>query len=289
MFCPPGYTPASDLWDRFLKKRKHDITSAAIRHYHSSDFQPKIVRGSPLDICEHVFLKLLSACGPYLAAPDGRTMKLAAPQLNDVSILFVVAEYRYSATFLFQGSQTKDSSESVRKIAGPNFKVFDGPLNGLAWWRDRYPIKAIGKLKSIGGVQPIDTFHCLPLFFERERFQIVEQLPAWASGNDLLNDNDVIVRKFSGWSICLSKNGVRAFMDGLETKFLISENVVSKPVDRSKGRPPKVAAALADFQSVFPLGRKGTLKSMLHEIETATGRIYSESTLKRVLKKVNSE
>ncbi|MEP2890522.1 hypothetical protein [Tateyamaria sp.] len=60
MFCPEGYVSLAELWDQYREKRLRDFYDSASEHYANEDFTVAFVRGSPLDICEHVFLKTIS-------------------------------------------------------------------------------------------------------------------------------------------------------------------------------------------------------------------------------------
>lgn len=76
MFCPVGFRPAAALWIEFLEHRLEATYASTVMHYRKSDFLAALVRGSPLDICEHNFLKTLAAVGFHLASSSGEVMRV---------------------------------------------------------------------------------------------------------------------------------------------------------------------------------------------------------------------
>ncbi len=71
MFCPVGYRSVAELWKEFSKIRLETIYTSTVAGYNKPNFKASFTRGSPLDICEHVFLKSLCEVGLHLASPAG--------------------------------------------------------------------------------------------------------------------------------------------------------------------------------------------------------------------------
>ena len=197
MFCPVGFTSVAELWWKYREKRVEGFYISATRYFHSTDFHAIATRGSPLDICEHTFLRSISMFGLCLAAPDGRLIKIHAPLEDGYKSLFSVLDFSTSAYNAAAVKLEEETDDLVLQIAGLAYTSWDGIKIEKSWWREHYPLGAYKyELSSL-------RFHCLPICFERERYCVVEQLPPWAFRMGNANDLKVIVKHFGGWAICL--------------------------------------------------------------------------------------
>lgn len=137
MFCPPGYTTLAELWDRFQKERLQSFYISATRHYDQPDFTTAFVRGSPLDICEHVFLKSVADIGICLASMDGRIFKFYAPLEDGRPALFSEVPPGISTDHVVFAKEETGNTMEIDKIAGGKFSAWDGTYSEPELWGAR--------------------------------------------------------------------------------------------------------------------------------------------------------
>ena len=279
MFCPLGYQSVAELWDIFRKKRLAMTYMSATRHYHAVEFDAGSVRGSPLDICEHTFLKSLSMMGLFLASPQGQVIKLHAPMSEGEKSLFSVLHYSASSYNAAAASIETGSKELVKQVAGPFYQSWEEEIIRPTWWRERYPlIDALSKA-NFEEQLPI-MFHCLPFCFERWGYTVVRKLPPWAGIYGAANKIEKIVENFGGWAICLSDPAVKEWQPFLDGKPAYPDAQSAVSLGDKSGRPSKLGAAYSFFERMgFD---KGTLSwaQLRAKISRETGDSPSDKTLR---------
>lgn len=284
MYCPVGYTTIAELWDRFRKERLASYYVSATKHYHKPDFTLAFVRGSPLDICEHVFLKSVSRIGVCVASPAGRVLKLYSPLKDGRISLFSVMTPASSAMNALASENETGSTEIVDQIAGHRFQAWHGEHDEVELWRKSYPIRDIGSLNRNSLHLETLRFHCLPVCFERQGYKVVDKAPTWAEHLAGQGPAFEIASRFKGWSICMSDEKLEDWRPYLEGKPVYKNDVEENAPENSVGRPSKQGQALIDWDMALPNGFDGGMKVALRKIKAATGNTYSESTMRRALR-----
>lgn len=289
MFCPEGYVSLAELWDQYRQKRLRDFYETASEHYASRDFHVAFVRGSPLDICEHVFLKSVSQIGVCLAAPDGQVMSVYSPLYDGSISLLSVLAVSASATASTMNELEPENAIDLGMYAGRFYRSWLGEAHEEALWRQTYPVLSSPNAKQWEKIESGLGFHGLPMCFERDRFVINNTLPPWTLCRQSIANVELLTQNFGGWAICMARENLNAWQPYLDGKGVYPDQVRFGSCARSMGRPDKQSDALQDYQNTFPEGHDCTLKAALRKIEMTTGNLYSESTIRRALKPATKE
>lgn len=284
MFCPEGYVTLAELWDQYRAKWLRDFYDSASENYANNNFAAAFVRGSPLDICEHVFLKSVSQVGVSLASPSGQVMSVHAP-LDDGSIsLLSVLAVNASATASIVNELDSENTIDLEVYAGSFYRPWPGEAHEEALWSETYPVLSSSNSKQWAKTASSLRFHCLPMCFERDRFVVTKSLPPWTRHRKSTADAELLAQNFGGWAILMARGDLNSWQPYLKGKGVYPDQVHIGSGPRGTGRPEKQSDALRDYQKAFPKGHDCVLKAVLQQIEMTTGNLYSESTMRRALK-----
>jgi len=205
VFCPDGYIPAAKLWEDYVSENLELIYERATSYYSSENFQAWCSRGSPIDICEHLFLVALSSAGCSLASPSGQILNYHVRYDDHYTNVFQKV-FPTSAGWQFAALDLANMEDYVpRRIEGSFFEPWQSDKHNNKAHAQRYPRPKKGmdvfSPWPYGGCQ----FHSLPIFYERESFRVVQRPPPWtAETSDPFFEKDLI-ENFGGWAFCLSK------------------------------------------------------------------------------------
>lgn len=282
MFCPEGFVSLAELWGRYRERRLHDFYVSSAEHYASEDFSAAFVRGSPLDICEHIFLKSTSQCGLHLCSPDGRSMKVYAPLVDGHASLCSVHSVVGSA-WRWDEHQKEADDRNDQTAEARYFLPWHGHPSEDALWSEAFPAAPSENLKRWKKTAERLRFHCLPLCYERPRYTVVKELPPWSQNIKTKGEISLLVENFGGWSICMSDADAEDWQPYLDGQPVYADQMQSVRREQLSGRPRLQEAALKDFDLTFPNGANLPWKAIPHEIESKTGNRYSESTIRRAL------
>lgn len=291
MFAPVGYTPLSMLWDQFLEARLETVYRSAANHYASDQFFPTLVRGSPLDIAEHVFMGLMWKCSLHAASANGDIVKIHTRIEDGVPGLFtqippIKAAYDAIATEL----NCKDRKE-IEAVASSTFEEWDYESSDIEPWRKAYPTIP-DKLKDFQSIQMHRLrFHTLPICFERGRFVVVNALPPWAAYLRNNRDQEVLVEHLGGKAICVPDEKLSGWADVLsgKTPILDSEFSRESASDTHVGRPTKIPKAIEAYKELFPDGHTCSWKEAVQIVNDNLGESISVQTLRRAVNAIGTE
>lgn len=121
MFSPPGYRPLSGLWDEFLHHRLDSIYRAVADFYAGPEFDGNAVRGTPLDICEYQFLRVMSNLNPVLASTDGHVMKIHDETNDGGDHLFALVPPYQSAGYVKALASQQGTPDELHHLGGEFF------------------------------------------------------------------------------------------------------------------------------------------------------------------------
>ncbi|MBV1865990.1 MAG: hypothetical protein KUG74_16365 [Rhodobacteraceae bacterium] len=291
MFAPLGYTPLSMLWDQFLDARLEAVYRSTSTHYASDEFNPELVRGSPLDITEHVFCSLMWECWPHAASPNGNLVRIHTRFQDGVPGLFtqvspIQSSYDASYAEIEQGHR-----KEINTVAGATFEEWDcEPLEKVHWTKT-YPLIP-DSLERIQGSQLAKLrFHTLPICFERGRFVIVRKLPYWADSVNDNRDQEVLVEHLGGRAICVADDKLIGWDDILSGKTPILESEFSRrpEPETSVGRPAKLPKVITAYKARFPNGHSCAWKKAVLIISADLGETVSMQTLRRAVNLIRAE
>ncbi|KAJ01454.1 hypothetical protein [Sulfitobacter mediterraneus] len=291
MFAPVGYTPLSMLWDQFVANRIDAIYHSASETYTSEKFVAPLVRGSPLDIAEHIFSSLMWKCWPHAASSDGTVLRVHSRFEDGVPGLFTqIAPYRSCFDAVVAEMEHKNRDE-IDAIAGLTFEEWGFEPEEASQWDNVYPAQAntdlplpkdrIGKLR----------FHTLPICFERGRFTIVEKLPHWARTVKNNRDQEILVDRLAGWALCVPDTALEGWGKVLSGDTPILEGEVSTTAgsDSQIGRPSKIPRAVTAYQSIYPDGHSCSWKDAAESVGEDMGESISVQTLRRAIDVINGK
>lgn len=284
MFCPEGYVSIAELWDQYREKRLRDFYVSAAEHYLSDDFLEAYVRGSPLDICEHVFLRSVSKCGLCLASPVGQVAKIHAPLEDGRASLLSVLSASGSSSEWTAHELDRDQTADGITLEARGFMPWDEDSQDEGKWSASYPPLRDADFEGWKKIVDHLPFHCLPLCFERPRYTLTKTLPPWSQGIRNKGDLMLLVENFGGWAICMTETSVESWQPYLKGKGVYLDQLQIKRRNSSPGRPGRQSAAVRDFRITFPKGRDIPWKTVPDRIEAVTGNLYSESTLRRAVR-----
>ena len=250
MFCPVGYRSAAEIWHEFRKKRLPAVYESASQAYldHQTNFS--LLRGSPLDICEFIFLNSLCEVGFYLSSPLGNIVRVFVSFEDERQSIFSVltphdSAYNYAAAGL---ENVYDAS--AKKIEGNEYSSWKYEVAERDSWSKNYPILTKEEFEAnlVDGF--LIQFHTLPRFFIRSAYMIANHLPPWAI--DYANNLEIfpIIEHYAGWSICIDEATFQGewkeYLSG--RKPIILDNAATERV--AKAGRPRLEKAYSAFASM---------------------------------------
>jgi len=210
MFCPPEYIPALRLWDQYVLDHFAFVYDHATRHYASSGFQAWASRGSPVDICEHLFTSALTSAGVSLASPQGQVVDFYTQYVDHFSNLFQKV-YPFEAAAEFAAIELWDEDQyQLYRVEGQFFTPWSAEKSDNEAFQKMYPLLSEGQKLSSHWPYGTTRFHSLPMFYERDSFRVVSNPPSWAADVSAEYFGRRLCEEFGGWAICLSK---QVFLD----------------------------------------------------------------------------
>lgn len=282
MFSPEGYISLARLWDSYRKERLANFYVRTAQTYANRELDPQSPRGSPLDICEHIFLKSITMCGLHIAAPDQRIMSLHTTLTDDHPSACSVLPVSTSA-WRWAAHKLDVEASDAEPYFSPQFVPWHGTDNDMEFWTEAYPEMSLKELASESNRLEKLRYHCLPLCFERPSFTIAKKRPPWSFDLKHSGDIDVILDSFAGWSLCMSLKNAASWQPYLKGRGVYPDEVSFSTSQNAVGRPQKQEEALQDYKRTFPDGHPGSLRSAVDVIWATTKNRYSVSTLSRAL------
>lgn len=280
MFCPVGYRSAAELWHEYRQRRLPFVYLSATKAYGEHETSFMLFRGSPLDICEFLFLYSLSSVGFCLASPLGNIARVFIVFEDDRPSLFSVLTPDASAYFYAAAGLDKVIDSSLRRIEGSQFAPWQHELEELGSWVKTYPVFTVDELE----INLADGFmiqhHTLPRYFIRPSYLIASDVVPWAS--DHANDPEIqpILQNYSGWSICINEATYQGewqeYLNG--RKPVLAGNTTNEKTARP-GRP-RLESAYAAFSTMgFDKGNLSWAQTRA-KIRRDTGEDPSDKTLR---------
>lgn len=282
MFAPVGYTPLSVLWDQFLEARIDAVYQSVSTYYASDGFDALRVRGSPLDITEHLFCELMWKCGLRASRPDGLVLNMHTRFQDGVVGLFSqISPYRSTHDAIITQMECGNRDE-IDLVAGRYFQEWHGEHTEPREWTASYPELAEYPTRIKDDALAGLKFHTLPICFERERYVIVKKLPFWARFVENTRDVEWLVEGLGGSSLCVPNEKLKGWRDILDGSTPTLDVDLNRPVDENKvGRPAKVPKVVAVLGELYPNGWVGPWKQVIRNIEEAIGDSVGKSTVRR--------
>lgn len=205
MFCPVGFRSAAELWDEFLTRRFESIYNETTQGYHRPDYQAFFTRGSPIDVCEHVFLKSLSNVGVHISSPTGDVLKLHVRMQDAKPNLFSSARIYESALWAAGVKIEGEHKPSYDLLENANFKEWHAEASEHSKLSESYPLATdVDELtkRNLGWGTP---HHSLLHHIQRETFTIFEATPLWAGKTASSAHVKPLLNNYAGWAICLDE------------------------------------------------------------------------------------
>lgn len=250
MFCPAGYHPAAALWIEFVEARLESIYATSVAHYNSVDFHAGFVRGSPLDICEHYFLKTLATVGFHLAAPTGQVVRIHILMRDGHDNLLTVLD-PYGSAWSKTAMMVEAEKTEVQDVALPSgFTSWEHEAHDHDAWAIAYKSERAFPKGVVLAPYADLQHHTFPFHFERHSYLITGHVPKFAFASSLSPNVRPILENFAGWSLCLDDQTYHSeWMDYLFTrKQLYPKGGVDASL--SSGGRPRLTEAYAAFEAM---------------------------------------
>ncbi len=287
MFAPEGYTPLSMLWDQFIDAKIDAVYRSSANFYSSEGFDPKLIRGSALDITEHIFLSLMWKCWLHAASSDGQVMKIHSRIQDGVPGIFTqISPYR--SAYDVEVTQSKcGHRDEIDQIAGHTFTEWDSDENNKVEWRERYPPLPSSEAKISDHHLSRMKFHTLPVCFERGRFMIVRKLPYWAQFVHNNRDQEVLVEHLGGRAIVVPDKSLEGWDKILSGESPVLEDELLRTVKENKfGRPAKQAKAYEAYRNLYPNGHTCGWKEVEAAVSSEVGESVHRQTIRRAIESI---
>jgi len=250
MFCPVGFRSASELWDEFLAARFESTYADVTQGYRRVNFIASLTRGSPIDVCEHIFLKSLAAVGIHVASPEGQVMKLHVRMEDDQPNLFSSSGIYRSALYCAAVEIDSNNLESQEIIDESVFESWDGEASDNVRLAETYPLVADvdeRKKKKLGWNV---RHHSLLHHIRRQSFTITGSVPMWATDTAGASQVAPILAHYSGWAVCLDQDTCdNRWQDYHAGKIELYPTDVSDATVSQTGRP-RLSAAFDAFAAM---------------------------------------
>lgn len=274
MFAPEGYTPLAELWETYREARLQAVRKTSVAHYSKPDFKQEVTRGSPLDICEYMFLKSISLCSLSVASHDGQVMKFSTVLKDGTNSILTVLPPVFALWATTAEKVEQRTEKETTKWGGNLFQSAD--LEQENFYADRYPSEPKNELEQF------HLHHSLPICFYRRHFIIADKLPTWAQASSKdTAEWDWAIKYFAGWSLVLSDTALETWRPFLEGKSPIETDLIVS--SSGPGRPRKRETAVEAFLQIYPSGTQDPWKEILRQIKLRGGVDASVETLKRGL------
>lgn len=271
MFCPVGFRSAAELWEEFLARRFESIYIETTQGYHRPDYQAFFTRGSPVDVCEHVFLKSLSTVGFHISSPTGDVLRLHVRMQDGKPNLFSTARIYQSALWAAAIEIEGEGKPSYDALEKANFKAWYAEASEHSKLSEAYPLANDVDERSKRNLGWGTPHHSLLHHIQRETFTILEESPLWAGKTASSAQVKPLLRNYGGWAICLDDvTYANAWPDYLAGKvsFYPSDNIDGSASQIGR---PRMAAAHAAFEAMdFDKGDLTWLQ-LVERIERETG------------------
>lgn len=271
MFCPVGYRSAAELWIEFLQHRLESANDAAVESYNRPRFVPSLTRGSPLDICEHIFLRALSDVGIHLASPAGDIARVHVLLNDDQPSLFSTFGTYGAAWETAANSLSPDDPILLKFLTNGRFKSWEhGRADGNSWVKEYKEFAVVIEEDDHGPYFGL-FHHTLPCHFLRHSYVIATEVPAWADETSQCPDVAPLLKNYAGWSICLDEATYagewQEYLSGRKQFYQKDKEGSTVAV---RGRPKMIAAQAAFKAMDF---EKGDLswEQVARKIERETG------------------
>jgi len=288
MFAPVDYTPLASLWDQFLDAKLDAFYRSLSAYYISDGFVPALVRGSPLDVAEYVFLKLMCKYETHVAFLNGNILRFHSRFEDRISGVFTQMSPYSSAMYSAATRLEHDNHDEIEQVAGCYFKEWHGEPGDGEEWADTYPVSKIESGRLPDKTTAKVRFHSLPICFERDRFNIVKELPYWGRFAPHLGDIKFLIKNLGGRPICVSNDklvGWEKILSG-ETHTLDVDLAQMLVTTAGVGRPTKIPAVIKAYKFIYPDGHSCGWKEAANRIGLELGEPISQQTLKRALAKI---
>lgn len=280
MFCPVGYRSAAELWPEFRTRLLEAVYLSALQTYDDRTILPTIVRGSPLDICEHLFLRSMAEIGVHLASPRGEVVRIHVDCFDHLPNLFSrIPPYRAGlATALAFLNSSDPDFES--KFTGDEYKDWDMLDEAPDVWSKQYgdfeERKRLHTIENSFGL----VFNSIPNFVLRPSFVIAETAPPWAD-DAKCNTIRPILESFGGWAVCITSDEYETVWQ----KYLAGErgnlDHMTVSEDKKKTGRPGLDAAKAAFEAIGCEKGNASWEQIARRLESATGQKPTAKTLRR--------
>lgn len=250
MFCPVGFRSAAELWDEFLARRFENIYISTTQGYRTPDYHAFFSRGSPIDVCEHIFLKSLSNVGVHISSPMGDVLRLHVSMQDGKPNLFSNTRIYESSHWAAAVEIEGEDKPSYNLLENANFKAWHAEASEHSKFSEAYPLVADVDERTKRSLSWETPHHSLLNYIQRETFTIVETTPLWAGDTATSAQVKPLLRNYGGWTICLDDaTYADAWPDYLAGK------VSFYPADELDGTTsqigrPRMAAAHAEFAAM---------------------------------------
>lgn len=280
MFCPVGYRPAIELWHEFVSIRLEGINDLAVKGYNEPSFVAAFSRGSPIDICEHIFLASLAAVCIHVTSPSGDVMRVHIRMADSEPNLF-------SNTGLFTASLYDAASalgtlshSGLGFLENARFKAwnYEAHENGeLA----RHYVKSAELDDDAKRDQMLKLHHhSLLHHILRNSYVIADTIPDWALKTSVAVNVAPLLNHFAGWAICVDEaTYLGEWQEYLSGRKQVYSAMQIQKSNKGAGRPrldaARAAFAAMDFE-------KGALswEALARKIERETGDKPSPKSLR---------
>lgn len=281
MFCPVGYRSVAELWKEFSKVRLETIYTSTVAGYNKPNFKASFTRGSPLDICEHVFLKSLCEVGLHLASPAGDVVRTNI-QLEEGRASILSTEGPYSSMWreAHMRLEKTDNTDTASRL----FHLFKSwcyePTQGDKWSETYQAVTSFEGEWQDARVKLIH--HTLPIHFTRESYLVSDEMAPWSTKLRMAPAVAPILENFSGWALCLDEGTYQdpwqEYLYGRVALYPTQEQM--EHIGGQLAGRPRMEEARAVFEAMG--GDKGALtwSEVASRIESQTGVKPSHKSLR---------
>ena len=280
MFCPVGYRSAAALWQEYRARRLRAVYVLAAKAYgdHSTKFS--LLRGSPLDICEFLFLNSLCRVGLYLASSKGDVVRIfMVVEDGRYSLLSVLTPWK--SAYHHAAARLDDAHKiALASLTGNEFAPWPYEVSERESWAETYPNLTEQEYEIKLKLGFLTHHHALPKHFIRPTYLIAKTIPPWASEDIDNSEIGPILENYGGWSICVDEatyNGEwQEYLSG-QKQIFSNDAVLQKAAKLGR---PRLELAYAAFSSMnFDKG-KLSWAQLRSKIKRETGEEPCDKTLR---------